>query len=183
MLGPILKGKKIILKPIKVSEANNFLRWFKDPEVTRYLLIDGEGLTSEKEKKTIKNFRKKKDQSVWSIYTKDKIHIGSTGLNNIDTKKHKKAVWGIVIGERSYWRQGIGTDVLKTVLRFCFNKLKLNRVELSVYAKNRGTYRLYLKCGFKKEGIRRQAIFKNGKYNDDIIMGILKSDYKKLKNK
>ena len=178
MIGPILKGEKVILKPIKVSEAKNFLRWFKDSKVTRFLRIEGRDLNLKKERDIIKNIRKNKNKMVWSIYTKEGKHIGDSGLHELDLKRNKKATWGIVIGEKNYWNQGYGTDTLRTILRFCFTKLKLNRVELSVYPPNIAGFKLYTKCGFKKEGIKRRSIMKRGKYLDEIIMGILKSEFK-----
>jgi len=178
MIGPILKGGKVVLKPVKVSEAKNFLRWFKNSVITRYLNNDFKDLTLVKERNKIKSFRKDKSKMVWSIYTKEGVHIGDTGLHSLDLKRNKKATWGIVIGEKSYWGQGYGTDTLKTVLKFCFAKLKLNRVELSVYPPNIAGFKLYTKCGFKKEGIKRRSIMKRGKYLDEIIMGILKNEFK-----
>ncbi|MFA4941224.1 MAG: GNAT family protein [Patescibacteria group bacterium] len=180
MIGPILKGEKVILKPIKVSEAENFLRWFKDLTVTQYINNDGKNLNLRKEKIKIKDIRKNKNQIVWSIYTKNGTHIGSTGLHNIDLKRNKKAIWGIVIGDKSYWGQGYGTDVLKIILKFSFGRLKLNRVELSVFPPNIAGFKCYTKCGFKQEGVKRKSILKRGKYLDEIIMGILKEDYKKF---
>jgi len=183
MIGPILKGEKVILKPIKVSEAENFLRWFKNPVITRYLGNDFKNLTLIQEKNKIRDIRKDKNRIVWSIYTKEGVHIGDSGLEHIDLKRNKKAIWGIVIGEKSYWGQGYGADVLRTILKFCFTKLKLNRVELSVYPPNIAGFKLYTKCGFKEEGIKRKSIMKRGKYLDEIIMAILKEDYKKLNKK
>ncbi|MDD5291110.1 MAG: GNAT family protein [Patescibacteria group bacterium] len=178
MIGPILKGEKVILKPIKVSEAENFLHWFKDSKVTRFLRVEGKDLNLKKERKIIKNIRKNKNKIVWSIYTMGGLHIGDTGLHDLDLKRNKKATWGIVIGEKSYWGQGYGTDTLKTVLKFCFTRLKLNRVELSVYPLNIAGFKCYTKCGFKEEGRKRKSIMKRGKYLDEIIMGILRKEYK-----
>jgi len=180
MIGPILKGGKVILKPIRVSEAENFLRWFKDSLVNRFISQEGKDLNLRKEIRLIKDIRKNKNQIVWSIYTKDGVHIGSTGLHHIDLKRNKKATWGIVIGEKKYWGQGYGTDALKTILKFSFEKLKLNRVELSVFPGNTAGFKCYTKCGFKQEGIKRKSILKRGKYLDEVIMGILKEDYKKF---
>jgi len=180
MLGPILKGEKVILKPIKASEAENFLRWFNDPVVTRFLSKEGGDLDLKKEKRIIGELRKDKNRIIWSIYAKDGAHIGDTGLHSLDLKKNNKAVWGIVIGEKSYWHQGYGTDVLRTVLKFSFSKLKLNRVELSVFPKNIGGLKCYTKCGFKEEGFKKKSIKKRGKYLDEIMMGILREDYYKL---
>lgn len=54
-------------------------------------------------------------------------------------------------------------------------------MELSVYDFNKRGVNCYIKSGFIKEGVKRRAIKRNGKYCDEIIMSILKSDYNKLK--
>jgi len=180
MRTPILKGKKIVLKPLKLSQAENFLRWFKDGKVTKFLSADFRDLNLKKEKEFIKKSNNNKTEIRWAIYTKDGRHIGSTGLHQIDKKVHFKATWGIVIGDKNYWNKGLGTDVLKTVLKFCFSDLKLNRLELGVFPLNKGGRRCYEKCGFKIEGIKKQSFYKNSKFLDEIVMGIIKSDYNKL---
>lgn len=182
MKAPTLKGRRVILKPLKISQAENFLRWIKDNQVNKFLIVDGRGLTLEKEKEYIKNSLADKKRMNWAIYTKDGAHIGNTGLHDID-KKNLKAVWGIFIGDKNYWGQGLGTDTLRTVLEYCFKKLKLNRVELGVFKFNPRGQRCYKKCGFRVEGVKKQAIKKNGKFIDDIIMGITKNDYNKLNKK
>jgi len=179
MKAPILKGDRVILKPLALSQAENYLRWFRDKEVDQYLSGDHSDLTLNKEKEYLKKSSRKKNLLRWAIYTKDGAHIGNTILQQID-KKNLKATWGVCIGEKSYWGRGLGTDTLKTILKFAFNKLKLNRVELGVFPHNPRGRRCYEKCGFKVEGLKKQSIRKGNKFLDEIIMGITRSDYKKL---
>ncbi len=159
------------------------MRWFKDPGVDMYLGRDHSGLTLKKEIEFINKSKCDKTAIRWAIYTKDGELIGNTGLQQIDTKKNLKATWGIVIGDKNYWGQGLGADTLRTILKFGFKKLKLNRIELGVFTFNKRGIRCYEKCGFKKEGLHRQTVYKHGKFIDVIIMSILKNDYKKLRNK
>lgn len=182
MYGPILKGKKVILKPLSLKEASTFVNWFKDEEVVRFLGRQHKGLTLAKEKQYIRKMAKNEEQIIWSIYTKEGVHIGSTDLHSLN-KENKKTDWGITIGDKNYWNQGYGQDVLKTVMKYCFNVLKLNRFGLSVYEGNLGGIKCYTKCGLKKEGVKRQSIYRYGRYWDEIIMSTLKADYKKLKKK
>lgn len=178
MNGPILKGKKVILTPRKVSQAKNYVAWFSDPEVNKYLGREFNDLNLKKEKGYLKKAQKEKNQIIWAIYTTSGVHIGSTSLHKID-QQNKKAGWGIVIGNKEYWNQGLCTDSLKTIVRFAFKKLKLNRIELLVFPGNKGGIKCYTRCGFKKEGLKRQAVFKGGKYYDEYIMAILRSEYGK----
>ena len=182
MIGPTLKGKKVTLKPIDIKEAANYLKWLKDKEVTRFLTTDGKNLDLKKERLFIKKSLLRINEYIWGIYAPDKRHIGSTGLHKLDAK-NKTSTWGISIGEKNYWDQGLGTDALKTVIKFFFTKLKYNRLQLYVSPKNARARKCYTRCGFIEEGIKRKAKFKNGRFTDMVMMSFIKDDYQKLKNK
>lgn len=63
------------------------------------------------------------------------------------------------------------------ILKYAFTDLNLHRVQLEVLTNNTRARNLYKKCGFRDEGEKRQAIFKNGRYLDITVMGILKTEY------
>lgn len=168
------------MKPMSLKQAPNFLRWLTDSEVTKFLGRQYKNLTLEQEKQHLKKICLNKDQIAWSIFAKDGVHIGSTSITPI-SRENKKTDWGIIIGEKNYWNQGYGQDTLRTVMKYSFDKLKLNRFGLSVYNGNLKAIKCYTKCGLKKEGVKRQSIYRYGKYWNEIIMSILKSEYKKLK--
>jgi RimJ/RimL family protein N-acetyltransferase len=107
------------------------------------------------------------------------VHIGNVGLHRIDWK-NRTATLGIVIGEREYWGKGYGTEAVRTMLRYAFEELGLNRVELETYSFNPRAIRCYEKAGFKREGVRRQALYRNGKFHDVILMGILRDEFEEM---
>jgi RimJ/RimL family protein N-acetyltransferase len=106
--------------------------------------------------------------------------IGNCGLHDVDLK-NRSAVFGIVIGDKNYWSQGYGTDATLTLLRFAFEQIGLNRVELFVYDFNPRAQRAYEKAGFKRSGVKRQGLFRNGAFHDEIMMDILREEWDKLK--
>ena len=59
----------------------------------------------------------------------------------------------------------------------CFETLNLNRVFLRVYAENARAIRSYEKAGFVREGRLRDAVYKHGKYDDVILMGVLRAEW------
>ncbi len=178
MYGPILKGKKVILQPPKLSEAKRYLEWLNDDEVTRYIATFT-GMTLEKEREYLK-LKKKDDLLYWSVYTKSGKHIGSTGFHEV-SQNHKRVLWGIMLGDKTEWGKGYGTDVLMTLLDYVFKKLKFQRFELGVFHKNIAGIKCYKKCGFKTEGIKRKYFIKGDETYDEIIMAVTDDDYKKLK--
>ena len=102
-------------------------------------------------------------------------HIGSVGLRILPA--HKNAELGIMIGDKRYWNKGYGSDAMRVILRYGFDRLQLHRIGLKVYSYNPRAYHVYKRFGFKKEGVGRQAILLRGRYYDDVHMGLLRSEW------
>ena len=133
--------------------------------------------TLENETKWYEGLSADKDQYSFAIETiEEEKYIGGCGVNSVDWK-NSIAVIGIFIGDKNYWDKGYGTDAMKILVKFIFEQMNINKVKLNVYGFNERAIRCYEKCGFKKEGTLRQEIFRDGKYHDEYIMGILKEEY------
>ena len=76
--------------------------------------------------------------------------VGSVYIRDID-KTHQKAEYGIFIGEPQARGKGYGTAAARLMIKYCFEKLKLHRLFLRVYAENIQAIRSYEKAGFVKE--------------------------------
>lgn len=172
----ILKGKKVLLRKNRVSDAQRYLKWLADPAINRYIARNAKSLTLEKEKAYIKSINQDKKKSPFAICTSKGKHVGIIGLGRIDLK-NKSASLYIFIGDKDYQNLGLGTNAILTFLEYAFLKLNLNRIELGVYEDNKRGQKVYQKVGFKKEGKRKQAIFKNGRFIDDVRMAILKKEW------
>lgn len=175
----IIKGEKTVLRPIKLSDAPRFVKWFADPEVTQFIVT--KRITLAEERKWIRGLAKQKKQLTLAIATIDGVHIGSIGFHKISTSD-KNATFGIVIGDKRYWNQGHGTDAMKAFVNYGFQKLKLHRIDLEVYENNPRAIAVYKNLGFKKEGIKRERLLRKRKFYDSIIMGILENEWR-VKNK
>jgi RimJ/RimL family protein N-acetyltransferase len=176
----VLKGKKVILRPIRLSDAPRFVKWLNDTGITKFLQRR-KRLTLKQEKKWISEALRSKSQKSFIIETSSGVCVGCTGLAlNLD---HHRATFGIFIGEKNYWNQGLGSEAARLVLGYGFGKLKLHRIELGVLEYNPRAMKVYKRLGFKKEGVRRDHILYSGKYYDDIHMGLLKQEWEKLNKK
>lgn len=178
----ILKGKKIVLRPLSLSDAPRFVKWLKDPELTKFLSMhDYPAPTLKEEREWIKARQKDKNMLSLAIDTVEGEHIGSISLRDINNP-NKRALYGIVICDKRYWGQGYGTEAGKLIVDYGFKELKLNRIYLEHIAYNIRGHKSYEKIGFKKEGVFKEHILRDGYFHDVIWMGILKRDYLK-KNK
>lgn len=178
-----LKGSKVLLRPLSLTDAPRFCKWLKDEEVVKFLSMYGYPAPSLKEERQwIKARQQDKNSITFAIDTVEGIHIGSVSLRDVKSES-KHALFGIVIGDKKYWGQGYGTEAGKLIVDYGFKKLKLHRIYLNYIAYNIRGGKSYEKIGFKQEGIFRQHIYRNGYYHDQIWMGILKNDYLKKYNK
>jgi len=95
----------------------------------------------------------------------------------VDHWPHGEGWVGIDIGDRDEWGKGYGTDAMRVMLRYAFVELNLHRVSLNVFEYNPRAIRSYEKCGFVREGRRRQALNRDGRRWDVIHMGILREEW------
>jgi RimJ/RimL family protein N-acetyltransferase len=102
--------------------------------------------------------------------------IGTCQFIAIDWRNRSGEV-GIMIGEKSFWDQGYGTETMRLLIQHGFNTLNLNRVWLQVYAKNQRGIHAYEKAGFVHEGFFRQAHYQHGRYFDVHFMSFLREEW------
>jgi len=164
-------GERIYLRALTTADASpEYCAWLNDHEVNEYL---------ETRQSTIHDltaYIQKQIDDPNSIFvgifdkTND-IHIGNIKLEPIDWRK-KKAIFGILIGNKNYWGQGIGTEATQLIVHYAFDKLGFEEIELGVIAENKRAIRSYEKAGFAQTGVRKNAINHDGVLYDDVIMSI-----------
>jgi RimJ/RimL family protein N-acetyltransferase len=102
--------------------------------------------------------------------------IGNCGFFNYD-QRNANAEFGIMIGEKSYWNKGYGTEAVRLLVKHGFQTVNLNRIYLRVLENNLRAIRAYEKAGFTHEGRQRQADFRDGRYIDLLVMSTLRSEF------
>jgi len=171
----MIRGRKTRLRAIEREDIPRFLKWLNDPEVTRYLTLYTP-LSKAEEERWFERQLADESSRVFAIETEEGVHIGNIGLHHIDWK-NRHAELGIFIGEKEYWNQGYGADAIRALLRFAFQEMNLHRVYLHVFDFNTRAIRCYEKCGFQLEGRAREFFFRDGRYHDSLLMGILRSEF------
>ena len=102
--------------------------------------------------------------------------IGMIGLSNIDYR-NRNAEFGRFVIEEKYRDKGYGKESLKLLLEYAFKHLNLHSVYLDAFIEKK-VLSLYEAVGFKREGLKREHIYKDGKYRDIVCMRVLKGDFK-----
>jgi len=168
----------IRLRAVEREDIPTFVRWFNDPEVRRNLLMF-EPMSRVKEERWFDDRLARDNDFLFGIEVPvgDGWQlIGNVGLHQVSWV-NSHCIFGIVIGERTFWNRGYGSKATRAALRFAFHTLNLHRVELEVFDFNPRARHVYEKVGFRLEGTRREAIFQDGAYHDEHVMAILRSEF------
>jgi len=175
---PFLAGSQVYLRPLEKTDlGEHYLAWLNDPEVTRYLETGVFPTTRQDLEKFFESVTGSRTQVILAIMDKkSNRHIGNVKLGPIDWL-HRRAVFGILIGEKKFWGRGIGQEVTRLAVEYAFLRLNLNRVSLGVSVEHKSGVRCYEKIGFRVEGCFRQDLFRNGEYHDRLWMGLLRDEY------
>jgi [ribosomal protein S5]-alanine N-acetyltransferase len=175
----MITTKRTSLKLIELSDLNfihelhsiaeidkfNTLGIPKDIEETRFIITSW---VEENKKIPIINY-------TFLILEKEtKDNIGLFGLK-LGNEKYKRAeVWYKI--HPDYWNKDFATEVLKAVLNFCFEELKLHRIQAGCAVGNVGSIKVLEKAGMILEGRGRQILPLKSGWSDNFEYSILESD-------
>lgn len=181
---PFLKGKNIYLSPLTESDiTDDYVSWLNDEEVCRDNSHATFPNTREKTLAYVESVSRSNREVVLAIrWRKSGKHIGNIALQRINWV-NRSAELAIIIGDKSFWGKGVGTEAYNLMIGYAFERLNLNRISSGQTLQNKAMISVCIKCGMKKEGVSRETMFKEGKYLDTVTYSILAGEYKKSKNK
>ena len=176
-------GKKIYLRAMEPDDMELFRKMTNDPEMEKRIVGWSFPVARAQQLKWYESSINSKSEIRLSVVLrKDDSLLGMLNLVDIDWK-NGTAQHGIRLADNVPRREGIGTDAVMTLMKYAFEELRLHRLEGGWLVNNIASQRLYEKCGWKSEGIKREAIYAEGSYLDFIIAGILEKDYYEIKKK
>jgi diamine N-acetyltransferase len=180
MKNPFIVGEKVYLRPVELDDSGLFVKWYSNPDV-RFSFFIGFPTNAKRQREFFENAYKDKEFIFFIIMSHENNKpVGFTGFYRIDWIG-RSATYGIIIGDSEEWGKGYGSEVTQLMVKYGFQTLGFNRIQLHVWKGNSRGLKAYQRAGYQKEGLLRQAMFHEGKYEDFYIMSILKSEFKKKK--
>ena len=175
---PTLETQRLIMRKITPKDTDDMYEYSKDPNVTRYLLwyphADRE--YTKAYVKLLQRQYKRGEFFDWGLELKETGKmIGTCGITSVDYQNNSCEI-GYVISEK-FWNMGYATEAVKRVLRVCFDTFGFRRVEALHMEGNDASGAVMKKCGMKKEGTLRDAIFVKDEYRTVCVWSILLSEY------
>ena len=172
----MITGKKCYLTGVQPESIEQLRQWRNNPQLRKYFRTS---------KEITKPMQAEWYRSAWqpSVEQIDfEIHeletgrlIGHCGFYYMDTIV-RKAEFSIYIGDMSFRGKGIGSDALRTLLKYGYEELNLNKVWCEVFSNN-AAIDVYRRIGFVDEGVLRQNAFKNGEYLDGLVLSLLREEW------
>lgn len=166
-----IESNKIYLRTLDEKDATErYCDWLNDSSVNKYLETRKANINE------IKNYILEKNNSCNCLFLgifdkSNDVHVGNLKLEPIDFENNK-ATFSIMIGDKTYWNMGIGTEATSLIINYAWDNLKLDSIDLGVVADNKSAIRVYEKVGFRVIKTDKKAIKHDDKIFDKVIMKI-----------
>ena len=166
----MIAGEHVILRAFERDDAERCYRWMNDPSIVRTLKsrypiafqIEMQWLERAMDLHAAERH--------FAIERKDdRTHIGNASIHDIDWVS-RTASFGLFIGEPAAWNRGFGTDAIRTLVRFAFDEMNLQKLRIQVFDYNDRAKHILEAQGFVQEGRLRREFYRDGAYHDIVIL-------------
>lgn len=104
--------------------------------------------------------------------------VGFINLNSLD---HKNGVFSFGLGvNRGYRNNGYATEATRIIMRYGFYELRMQKCNSSCVEINEASLKFHKNLGFIEEGRRRRIIYMDGKFYDNILLGVTREEFDEI---
>lgn len=165
------------LREIERRDIPEINKWRNNPGLVANLGAPFRYIGSEVDNAWFDSYLKNRVNTVrCAVVDENDVLIGVVYLTGIDYL-HRSAELSVMIGNPEHRGKGAGSFAVNEMLKHAFFNLNLNRVELGVLSSNKTAVGFYEKNGFIREGVKREARYKNGEYVDLLMYAVLREEY------
>ncbi|WP_444996576.1 GNAT family N-acetyltransferase [Aliikangiella sp. IMCC44359] len=173
--------ERLILRPVTENDAEAVYLYRNQPEVSLF-----QGWTPESTNEVVEyvkgmQARKAADAGHWyqvalQLKEQKNIVIGDVAFC-IDVETQQQAELGIAL-DTQYQKKGYAVEAINALIHYLFAKHQLHRIHVSIDPRNQASQQLFKRVGFRFEGHLKKSVLFKGEWCDDVVMAILRSEYK-----
>jgi len=171
-----------MLRAVEEADLEILYKWRNSPRVADSL-AEGLPLSFPRHRAWFEGQAKDASVRYFVISTLEGKPIGAVSMSRIDVRNRNCDWGGFYIGDESFLGKKYATETTILILEYAFDYLNLERMYCHVSEDLRGLIRLYEGCGYTREGVLRRHFYRNGKYCDVVILGILRDEYFNVREK
>lgn len=172
---PYFEYEGLMLRPVEQRDLEA-VRQLRNDHSTWINLTDPRPLTTSDQKAWLEGLNLKSGRFYFVAYRSENPFIGLVRMDEYDPQNQSLRVGADVVPELR--GKGHGAAIYRTILKFGFDDFNLHRIWLAVLESNARAIRLYERAGFVHEGRLRQAVWRDGHYQDYFLMSIVEQEYR-----
>ena len=169
MSTPVLRGDRVVLRPMTMADLPHLMRWGSDPEFRWFQWGMRPGAFAEADARKWIEFMTREGESGAWVIEHDQRAIGFANFRDLEPKGRSCEI-GVGIGEPGLWGKRLGREALQLEVDHLQRERGLHRIGLSVVAHNDRAIWMYKSAGFVVEGIERDGIGREDAFLDDVKM-------------
>jgi RimJ/RimL family protein N-acetyltransferase len=188
----MMETERVILSAIEPEDVPAIVRWRNLPEVYRGF-IEYEPLGTIQQTAFLAGLTPNGGRRLWLIKSRDGLQgrdakkagpardavpVGTVGIMDLDWRNRRCEFGPIFIGELEYRGRGIARDAEILILDYCFNHLGLHKVIAHVPESNAEVIRLHEVCGFQRDILLRDHIFRRGRFEGLHLLSCLAEEFR-----
>ena len=168
-----IEGARVALRTVTEADVTvDYVAWMNDPEVGAFLETRFTAHTADDVRKYVRTQNAAADAVFLAIVRRaDQRHIGNLRIGAID-RHHHTATIALVIGDKSAWGHGLGSEAIALATTHAFSALGLRKLNARCYATNLGSIRAFEKAGWTREGRQASQFETAGGRVDGVWLGI-----------
>ncbi len=169
----LIEGQNVALRPVTDADVTDeYVAWMNDPEVGVFLETRFTSHSADDVRRYVKTQNEAAAAEFLAIIRRaDRRHVGNLRIGAID-RHHHTATIALVIGDKSAWGQGLGSEAIALATTHAFWALGVRKLTARCYSTNVASIRAFEKAGWRHEG-RQVSQFEstNGRV-DGVWLGI-----------
>ncbi|HEX4184095.1 MAG TPA: UDP-4-amino-4,6-dideoxy-N-acetyl-beta-L-altrosamine N-acetyltransferase [Caulobacteraceae bacterium] len=162
------------LRRLALSDSDRLLDWRNRPEVAAYMYTDHH-ISQEEHARWFAGALAAADRRYWIIGL-DGEPVGLANLAGIDATR-RRCEWAYYLAEPSVRGRGVGAAVEFIVIDHVFGALGLHKLWCEVLVENEAVWKLHESFGFRREALYRDHVWKAGRFQDVVGLGLLAEDW------
>ena len=173
-----LQTKRLLIREVLASDADDFLRFWRQEDYLRHVPIDPPtaDFIAAKVNAWIQN-QNQNPRTAYHLVVTDKRSnqmVGDAGLyiRSIGSRQSEIG-WGVI---SRHTGQGLATEIGQALHRLAFDTLRLHRVFAQCRIENLASRRIMTKLGMREEGVLRENVLAHGEWWSSVQSSILATE-------
>jgi len=174
----LLEGEAVRLAQLSDRDAEQIASWYGNVEFGR--MFSSNAVMPRNAAKVVEQIAAWEKSPIQFMFAVRRLIggmlVGFCGYDEVSWRN--RAGWLAVALDPAHWGKGYGREAVRLVLDYGFEELGLHRAQLTVFSYNERAITLYESLGFKREGVFRQQVYRDGQYFDMILFGLLEEEWR-----